>query len=56
MPDQNSNYFYTQEGISGRFHGSRQIDYASDNLFTGVWNLDQSNLERFDPYLITWAL
>lgn len=51
MPDQNSNYFYTQEGISGRFHGSRQIDYASDNLFTGVWNLDQSNLERFDPYV-----
>ena len=28
---------------------------ANDNLFTGVWNLDQANLTKYDPYISGYA-
>jgi hypothetical protein len=31
------------------------VDYTTDNLFTGVWRLDQSNLNKFDPFVGGYA-
>jgi len=48
--------FSTQDNIrSSAFENgankSTKIDYSKDNLFTGVWNLDQNNLDKFDPFV-----
>lgn len=41
--------FNSQDGLKQK--GVKGIDYATDNLFAGVWRLDQSNLDKFDPFI-----
>ena len=33
----------------------KQNDYASDNLFAGVWHLDSNHLDSIDPYISGYA-
>lgn len=47
-----TNVFMTQDGLKGK--ASTQ-DYSSDNLFAGVWRLDQSNLDHYDPFIQGYA-
>jgi hypothetical protein len=50
-----STLFTSQTGIKTRNTGSDMIDYTTDNLFAGVWRLDQSNLGKFDPFIQGYA-
>jgi hypothetical protein len=50
--------FFSQEGIRSRAFSSDsnvKTDFSTDNLFTGVWNLNRDNLDRFDPFIQGWA-
>ena len=38
--------FVSQKGIK-----ESTVDFSTDNLFTGVWNLNENNIERFDPFI-----
>lgn len=46
--------FTSQSGIKQKGM-NKGIDYSTDNLFAGTWRLDQSNLERFDPFVAGYA-
>lgn len=46
--------FTTQSGIKQKA-ANKAIDYSTDNLFAGVWRLDQGNLDRFDPFITGYA-
>lgn len=46
-----SNNFGTQKGT-----GMKSYNYnESDNLFSGVWDLNQNNLDRFDPFITGYS-
>ena len=52
--------FRSQDNIRSALRGSgsgnvNKIDYSTDNLFAGVWRLDQTNLNRFDPFIQGYA-
>ena len=52
--------FKSQDSIRSALRGSgksnvNKIDYSTDNLFAGVWRLDQDNLNRFDPFIQGYA-
>lgn len=42
--------YKTQDSIK-----SNNIDFSSDNLFTGVWRLGNDNINRFDPFIPGYA-
>lgn len=44
--------YLSQDGIRSSY---KSINYSTDNLFTGVWRLDQNNLNRFDPFIAGYA-
>jgi hypothetical protein len=50
-----SSVFTSQTGIKGKVNGSNAVDYTTDNLFAGMWRLDQTNLNRFDPFIQGYA-
>jgi hypothetical protein len=45
--------FTSQSGILQK--GVKGANYTTDNLFAGMWRLDQSNLDRFDPFITGYA-
>jgi len=47
--------FYSQDGIKSKINGGKLMDYTATNLFTGVWNLSQENLDKFDPFIQGYA-
>lgn len=49
---------FSQEGIRSRCFSPNekiQTNFANDNLFAGVWRLNNENLDRFDPFVQGWA-
>ena len=41
--------FKTQSGL-------KNYDYnETDNLFSGVWNLNNSNLDKYDPFITGYS-
>lgn len=47
--------FTSQSGLKQKGVKKANMDYSVDNLFAGVWRLDQSNLNRFDPFIGGYA-
>ena len=48
--------FKSQDGIRSKaFSSASSNDFSSDNMFTGVWNLNQDNLDRMDPFTTGYA-
>lgn len=50
-------YFNSQMGIRGTLveNSAAGNAYTSDQLFQGVWRLDQNNIAKFDPFLTGYA-
>jgi len=48
--------FTSQLGLKQKALGTGKLDFNTDNLFAGVWRLDQSNLNKFDPFITGYAL
>jgi hypothetical protein len=47
--------FTSQSSLKQKATGASKMDYSTDNLFAGVWRLDQTNLDRFDPFIQGYA-
>lgn len=50
-----SKIFTSQAGIKQKALGPNATKYDTDNLFAGVWRLDQANLDKFDPFITGYA-
>ena len=50
----NNSVFTSQSGIKQKAL-NKSTDYTHDNLFAGVWRLDQTNLAEFDPFIQGYA-
>lgn len=51
-----SEVFTSQLGLKQKALGTKKLDFTTDNLFAGMWRLDQANLDKFDPFITGYSL
>lgn len=51
----NATNFMSQAGLRRSGGNGKGLDWNADNLFTGQWRLDQTNIDRFDPFVTGYA-